>query len=535
MKKIYLPFIAASLLFSVGCTDDKYDLGDVDTTTAIKINGLVVPVNLSEITLDQVLDIDDDDPDNIIKVYTDTNGKKYYAIEKNGNFNADEVYVKELDADVVTVYNLPLVINDGKIENISTEFSYLVNNVDKSISKLYRLGMKEGYEMTIQLSVTEGNANLENVVVSLPDMFTATYHGSTVGNLVNLGNIEAGSSSDPILVQAMDFGNGIEPSENHSLDIRGDIGIQYAEVVGDATGMKVKFDMSKFTANSISGQINYEIDAPEIQPVSLNDLPDFLKDGETSLILENPQLYLNFGNPLGAPFHTSLVITQIGNGGGSRYAKVLEPFITSTVLAPDPYDLGLNQDSGAVLQTWTDLKYILMGDGLPESLEFKLGETYVRGDVLNLQLGSYMSVSGNYTFFTPLALAYGSRIIYQKSEKDFFGDDVKDVKVSKFQLTANPKTNLPFAVSLTLYPLDKNGNKIKDKSGNVVSATGNVKANADGNTPLNLDIDQEFTGLDGVEYVVTVDDLSGESLSPDQYIELTNIRAKLSGEYVTKL
>lgn len=39
----------------VGCTDSDYDLSDIDTTAQFNVNNLVIPVNLSDIVLSDII------------------------------------------------------------------------------------------------------------------------------------------------------------------------------------------------------------------------------------------------------------------------------------------------------------------------------------------------------------------------------------------------------------------------------------------------------------------------------------------------
>lgn len=530
-RSLFIGCFALSLCGLASCTDDKYDLDDVDTTAAIKLDNLVVPVRLSSITLDDVLDIDKDDPDNPVKLVT-SNGVSFYAIEESGEFEADEVFLDEIEAyDFATIPTLPLGNISSSIHDATVGFSYLITNVDSSIVSLYRMGLNENKPMKIELSLSGSQGNLENVVLLIPDSFTAYYNGEEVfGGEVNLGNISVGETSEPIYVYAMDFGTGLSP-EDGNLDLRGEIIIKSATVNSASSDLTAQFSMSPFTANSVSGSINYLVEEPDIQPISLDNLPDFLKNGESNLIIENPQLFLDFSNPLDVPFHTFLNITPYGNGGNAVNTE-LEPFVNSIVLAGSIQDIYEGFYNASVLQQVPDLRYILSGNGLPEMIEFNLSDPYLRGDVLNLQLGVNMQLAGRYSFFAPLSFGEGSRIIYTQTETEFFGDDVKDVEVSHLQLSAYPITNLPFDVTLTVYPLDKEGKHILS-NGQPVMASGTVAAFADGSRILDLNFNTYFTGLDGVEFTVMVDNMSGVALEPSQFIQLNNIRAKLSGKYIT--
>ena len=540
-KIIYSPLLLGCLLSMTSCFDDKYDLDDIDTTSAIKLDNLIVPVRLETIELNDVLKIDDEDPDNPVVVFTASDGSQYYAIRKNGEFEADPVYIDMIDAtSYASISNLPVGVTNGEIQPASIQFEYLIGSgkVDSSIIKVNRLGMNEANPMNIDLRLSyQGSLSLpvvQDLVIVIPKTFTAYYKGQeVVDGRVNV-TIKDGQLDQPIKVYAMDFEEegGIIPGPDRSLEFTGKIGVASGKVPSGSEGLSAQFSMSPFTADMISGEINYEIEAPEIEPVSLGDLPDFLAEGETNLIISNPQLYLYFGNPVGAPFTGDLKITPYGNGG-KGLEETLNPFNETIILAANINDLALvSQYPGAVAQEAKDLQTILSGSGLPESIEFKLDNTFMRGVVPNLSLGTDMQINGNYTFFAPLAFEANSQIIYSKKENDFFGDDMKDIEVELLELSCSPETNLPFELTLILYPLDKEGNYIKDASGNVIMAQGHVSPYANGSQDLTLQL-RNFSGLDGVEYRVVVDNMNGETLKPSQTITLNNIRAKVTGKYVT--
>ena len=81
---------ALSLLALSSCIDNAYDLSDIDTTARLQVKELTIPLNLDHITLDQVIDLDDDSE--IVKE-TDALGNVFYAIKKEGTFKSDPIDV----------------------------------------------------------------------------------------------------------------------------------------------------------------------------------------------------------------------------------------------------------------------------------------------------------------------------------------------------------------------------------------------------------------------------------------------------------
>ncbi|MCH5230972.1 MAG: hypothetical protein J1F43_04170 [Muribaculaceae bacterium] len=523
-KHYFYPTIALGLLLmATSCVDDKYDLSDIDTTTSIKLNELTVPVRLNTIMLDDVLDVEDSE---VLNVYQNSDGSRYYAIHKKGGFSADPIFIEMLrttGAATVPAIELP----GGNVNNKTVTFSYLINNVDPSLDYLSYFGLWDQQYMEIKLSVSPANVGMTDVVVTIPEKFTAIYKGQEYSDGKVPVTVSNGEMEQPIYVTSMLFSPALRPDNQSSLDVTGEIGIASASLSGAAT---VNFYMSPFTANVVSGSLDHAVDSPAIAPVDLTDLPGFLKDGESNLVLQNPQLYMNFIYLNGAYYNTQLSIMPEGidthpiNNLPIRFNQTI-------VLAPDTQDLDLDY-SGATLQQVEDLKYILSGAGLPHSIGFSLDNTRVIGEVANLILGEDKEISGSYEFFSPLAFGEGAQIIYQKKEEDFFGGDMEYVNVELFRIQSDVKSELPLDVTLTLYPLDRDGNRIKGKNGQTVYASSTV---VPGNSKLDLKIEEPFEGLDGLEYVVATNNMNGVSLSPDQTLTLDNIKATVTGQYVTKL
>lgn len=525
----YGSLLLCGFLLATSCVDNNYDLSDIDTTSAVKLDGLTIPVNLSEITLNQVLDIDKES-DGIVAVYTDAAGKEYYAIKQDGSFNADPVKIDELRlVDNVSVPSFTMPAINGNATSLSVDFSYLIKNVDPSLLYLTYFGLKEGYYMQIDLDINPAPVSVSGLKIKIPETYVAVYNNQTFNDGIIPVEIVNGSLQYPIYVTKMEFNPSI-PNIDNVLNIGGKIGIESGSINSGGNDLTFQFKMSPFTVNVVSGGINYEVEAPSINPVELNDLPDFLTSGETNLVLQNPQLYLNFASLYGANYNTGLTISPEGAGTKDTYIK-MDPFKTSIALAPDVDDLGLpDLLKSPVLQKAPQLQYVLSGNGLPEKLNITLDNPYLDGDVEMITLGTEpgIELSGSYTFFTPLSFASDSKIIYMKKEQDFFGDDIKKVEVTELQVTTDVTTNLPFEVNLTVYALDKDGNRIEN-----ASASTKVPVNAQGYL-LDLHFDKPFTGLNGVEIVVTADQMNGDTLTPDQFIKLENIRATITGELVAK-
>lgn len=560
MKKIfYAVLMLGGILSATSCVDDKYNLDDIDTTTAVKLDNLVVPVNLNTITLDEVLDIEDDD---LISKFTDSNGNEYYAIQKGGEFNAGDFQLQPLVSENgpnginpinFGEINIPGALSYDLPAKDHVEFTYLLNNVDKAVKKVNTMTLSPSDPMRITLNFSGmGNADIYDLKIYIPSMFVV-YNYNVENNILTVDKMQKDGNGMlslpyPIEVEYLDINqDAYWNSERgcYSMMFQDKIGIMGGKIqTTEATTVNpvATFKMSGFTANRISAVIDYEVENPEIPDVDLGDIPDFLADKETNLILQNPQLYIWISNPTDVPLSGQLAITPQRNGYGSTTFSTSLDFTTVVALSPyENSDLALYDEYAALGDgsltpiTFTGFQNILAGEGLPDYLKVELTETKIAGKLTDFVLAEdngdeiAYSLNGKYTFFTPLAFEKGSKIIYSKSESDFFGGDMEYVDIDKLSINAKATTTLPIAATLIAKPLDKKGQPIPG-----VIAQTTLPANAS-NYDFNLEFNQAFTGLDGIYYEVQVNVEDDETLRPSQTITLTDIRATVSGQYVTKL
>ena len=90
------------------CVDNDYDLSDVDTLVKIPVNNLTIPVHIEPIELDNIFNIDYNDPDNVVHV---VNGE--YAVEKGGSFDSGDISVAPISFTSPTIAPSKTVIDTG--------------------------------------------------------------------------------------------------------------------------------------------------------------------------------------------------------------------------------------------------------------------------------------------------------------------------------------------------------------------------------------------------------------------------------------
>jgi len=662
MRKGQFPLIAglplAGMLLLTGCVDENYDLSDIDTTTEMKIDNLVLPINLKPVTLDKVIDVDDSDPDATIVKWPQGAplGEQYYAVRKTGTFHSNPTSIDPVNAPVPEHINgieqdvtgTPISFADNARKRVSgefnavkyniskqhTEFKYKVTDVDPAIQSLEKTELNPDKLLTTTVTLTspdvENSAEkvrFEGLILDLPlgmhgkCMLNGVEYSAneeeidgTLHNALRLPVIEqtGHSASIELITDYIDFTrdteafgpNGIR-IVNGAFDFSANIGVikgnlivfpNLSSSVSDLpTSMKfaVDYDMSEFTIDKFSGKIEYRADVDDIDPIDLTDLPDFLAGDETNLIIANPEISLQLSNPA-AKYNiackSGLKIIPVRDDIDGTVCELPGDFVVgydkgdgpySFILAPHP-DKAANPNGyqNPELLTYPTLGNILAGTGLPDQLKIELSndhtaEPTVYGDAQNFELNKPIdSVDGSYCFFTPLALADGSTIVYDttvdwNSDEDdensdygngYYGngyyddgyyddgyyddgynensndedsDFYEDLHLELIGVSAIADTDLPCEVKLTMRPLDKYGNTIEIDNPELSTIT--IPAHAQ-NSPFELQLKgkPDITDFSGLHIIAHAKfDNSDAALNPNQNIKLSNIKIRVSGRYVT--
>lgn len=610
-----LPVLGMFLL--TGCIDDNYDLSDIDTTSRIPVNNLVLPLNLKPVTLDKVIDTDDDDPDATIIKWPKgaPAGEQYFAVRKTGNFHSNPTTIDRVEAPTPEhiegteqeVQGSPVNIANASprkaagdnamkyLINIQhTDFTYDVKDVDPAIQTIEKAAMLNGKNMvtTVRLSSPDvahsaEKVRFENLILDLPlgmegecevngTMYYAaeeTING-TLHNALRLPAFEekGNTATLDILTNYIDFTkdpetfgeNGIKVI-NQEFDFTAEIGViegdlivfpNSANSVSDLPGtMKftIDYDMTSFTVDKFWGKIEYMADVDDIEDIDLSDLPDFLAGPETNLVIENPEISLQVNNPVAEnelSCKSGLRIIPVRDGIEGNVCELPGDFTVgydkgdnpyAFILAPNPQKAA--NPEGYVnpeLDVYPSLSNILSGAGLPHQLRIELAnaatpEPLVYGDAVDFQLGEPIeSVDGTYCFFTPLALDNGSRIVYDTTEDGWDNEDLKDLHIEMMAVIATVDSDLPCEVTISMRPLDANGDEITILNPSLAKAV--IPANAKGEKlELQLDGAPEIVGLDGLHIIATAEfEGAAENLTPDQNIKLNDLKIRVSGAYETE-
>lgn len=591
MKSIYFgTAFACSLAFvATSCIDESYDLSDIDTTTQIKVDKLTLPVNLEPVVLGDIIKVKEGDQ---IKEIT-INGNTFYGIQEEGSFNSDEIEVPSFvtNAPTISAVNVDLFPTLPKTqkgrkeasipgfalqEPIRKPIQFSANGIDKSIVNLTAIKTKDvAFTLKLALSapgVTFGEVSLSNVTLGLPEGLNVvsapgryTYN-ATNGEIVFHDPIvmKDGKADIAIVANKVDLASNpgftFKQKEcSMTLDTHFDVNSLSVNVntvsgnIPSKVNLNINYSLSAINATAFSGRVQYDLSGNKlnISPIQLNDLPDFLAQDETNLILANPQIYININNPLAKEkltFQTGIEITPFRNGVPSKSPLTLDKGIWTVdgtdanarynyCLSPKmPTDIPEAFSKDLHHEPFTSLSNVVSGNGLPSKVEIKLKDPMIpETDVVDFELSRKLNaVDGKWEFLAPLALVgdgtTGSRVIYTDKVDGWGSEDLEKLTISELLIEASVDNTLPLTAKLSGYPVDKNGKRIGNANIEATVLTASTE-----NIPVVIRLTEEISGLDGIVFTAEVTPRNdSKPLAPSQQIVLKNLKATVSGHYTTE-
>ena len=606
------------------CINDDYDLSDVDTTVGVKVNDLTIPLNLDEITLKSVLDLGDDSqikeingeyavvengefsseqidiPSFTIKAPVIEPIKEVLASEIHIDVddlisNSYELTAKKINLGGIGSVEIPdeLKIISFDIKDAKTSFNIEADDIDPAIVSIDTIGAVAKIRVSLGFGGIDKfveTFEIENLKVYLPKGLEATVSGNGKYNkntglleydrLVSDKGMEATIEISITDIYADLAGAVLENgyfSFANTLSATGTLSI-YARNLKDNININDLLALEKISyecgltfpdgnikITTFTGDIQYEVDGINVDPVSMKDIPDLLSQSGTDVKLVNPQIYVELNNPVYEDYKvyatTSLELVPNPNATGDQFkvdVKVDAPMNQFCMSPNKPDNYYKNKGNGLLDVDFTNAEYlpftnlgnILSGDGLPESIDINVVDPKIPAQhVKNFELGQKLgAVKGTYVFYAPLALAEGSKIKYTDTFDEWNDADIDAIEISKVKVNADMDSDIPFELEVKAFPIDKAGNKIMDNGKVVEGKAYMIDANgkpmdvipAKANGPIVIEIEGTVRHLDGIILDAEIHGKDavtsqGNALKPGQHIKLNNLRIQVSGEYVKEL
>ena len=588
MFKRFLAATSASLLLLTlpSCIDENYDLENIDTDVQFKVNNLTLPLNIQDIAFGDFIE-----PSGNLQVM---NGE--YVFTESGEFNSSEICIDAIHVDapkdVVTTTtfsllpeNLPVVIEGLMLPESSYDLHDAIHenyeystDVDTDIKNIDAVEVNTHVKFSLSIEgavIDDEKVYIQNFEMHVPKCLEMDVY---VNDKLRPGCYDADKGVVAVdYVHAEDHALSIEFFihkvfiNNNStakyydghFEIIDDISIINGELMfakGAIQGNAPEFlklettaHFTELTVSKFWGSIDYNYDF-NIDPIAINDLPDFLGQNGTKLILANPQVYLSVNNPVhqyGLTGFAKLSITPERESIARQTISMPEPLILEAkpgrqafCLSPSAEGINVPTDIFEGMPIYDNplhvpfpgLSRVLDCNGIPDRLNISINagitpESKVDGFELGVNHGA---VNGYYKLVAPVALSADSEITYSDESTDWDSDMLRDLVIEHIGIQADIVNESPFAVEIAGYPLRKIGAERWEQIDNVEV----VGTTIEPGTTSKLNIQTKggkITNLDGFNFTAKLKSNGKGVLSPEQKVKLSNIRVKVSGNYTTEL
>ena len=537
------------------CVDNDYDLSkDLDMTVTVGGENLTIPAsNTKDITLEKIFDLDEG---STVKADADGN----YALSQAGKGSDTRVSIEE-----ITIKSSEIALQSARTElnymvspsgileatvNDNTSFNIDKRNITTDVTELYSSDviMPASLHMSI-----EGNNSLtlkKEFKIEFPEYMTITTTDQRVnieGSILTFKqdiNVSSTSSLNiPINITHIDFkamgaGKGLV-APGH-LVIADDIKINGTSTIAGGSAiqmiMNTEFKIDEIHLTQITAKVDPEINV-SINPITINNLPDFLKDEQVKINMTDPKIYLTVSNTSPVEINVNGVLKSYKNGQLIASVPVGQAPNLITIPGDQPNDYiiclhRLNEDvEGAdACVTVENLNDLIAT--IPDEIRMDNIEAKAADKSCSFVLGSTYNVKTNYEINAPLQFNEGTNIVYSDILNDW-NKDIKDLSVKELVVSMEATNTIPLTMDMTVNAIDKDG-KVLDEISTTVSSK--IAAGTDEGvvTPLEITLKATdtnvFKQLDGLSYEVAATssaETSGKILNKNQYLRLDKMVIKV--------
>lgn len=578
-SKLFLILGTAAVVGFSGCTDNDYDLSEIDSTIGIGGDGLEIPSLSTEIIpLKDVLELEA----NGSVVEDEVSGD--YVFRQSG---ADVAPVHPF-IDKITVAEQNSVSNDLELTFSSASgsrrrsatraggqsvvadgwiqaFTYEGNKPEEVVD-LYEAEVSSKVTLDIDFSdVKSVVSKFDQIEVDMPAFMTIAnvncggYAFEQSGSKLTLKNVYT-SSNMTITADITSLNFKEKDTSYGSLSISGGKvkmeGKVHVTAVASSfnsgagtTGRKISsvMNMSKFVVNAATGKFNPEIALSDLGNIKVSGIPDFLQGGNVVVDLYNPQIKLTVTSDMDVPGTLNGVIKSFKNGQLLATVNVdnipIDANKTSTICI-----CRRSEGVSGFDHVLTNPNLSKLIETIPDNITFSANASADQTNNYRFELGHNYTVQPAYSVDAPIAFGENASIEYRDT-LDGWNDNIKDFELAEgayVNMDASIKSCVPAYMTVSAVPVDVNGNAISADELSV-EVTGSVEASKDGvsetTSPVNIKVSQMKKGamkkLDGIVFVVAGkasdgnNAVTGITLNANRHtLKVEQLKIKLVGKLI---
>lgn len=584
LKHHLLPsaLLVAGFLTLTGCTNNDYDLNNVDATMGFGSESLVIPnSSTKDIPLKDVLDLKEGGC-----VVTDAAGNYLFQLT-GGDVEAAKPNISPIILDVTNVFDGDISLSStastgakarrapGSSLHITSPkvmmFKYHGN--DRAVKSLNEAEIDEtNNNISIKLdfsNISAAVSNIESATLTLPAYLSISQVNGNSNGVPTLNGSKVTvtdiSTAHPLELslrtQKLDFTNqndhGSLIIKNGAIDLTGDFSIALqCNVTGampDNPTIKAKIGVADrtITMRSATGIFDPTINLSSLGEVDVTGLPDFLDDDDVVADLDNPQILLTVNNNMDVAATVSA--TVISTKEGRELARVTLPEMSVAKNGLSKICICRQKTSELTLQYGEANVYAVSNlstliNRIPDHIKIVDVNAHAKAEVATIVFGEKYQVKPSYKVNAPLAFGENANIVYEDSFTGW-NDDIDELDLAEetyIEVTANVENKVPAYLTVKAYPVDAQGNKIEDKL--LIEIPDEVAASTDGTTAVTTPITMKITPkvknslkqLDGLVFRLegsaksaNGNKVTGISLNEREHtLKLNDIKVKIVGKII---
>lgn len=543
--------------------DETYDL-DKDFDMTITVGGdLTVPGSSTEkIVLSDLLDLEDN---SVIKV--NNSAGDYYLVQDGETSNTD-VKVPGVDIDmtdgfskVEQTFNIPGGTGSDNPKDVEFKDNIAVNVNEngitsdiKSISNA-ETSCRNTY-LVFSKNTNQIKAVLENgYTIEFPNYITVKSENAdwtAEGNILKLTKAEGMeiSNNTKIKFQIVNvkfdqseavFTNNENEKDNNSVHFGGNISLDgnvKASAMTNTGGnitLSAKVEAENMAIESATAVVDPEVDI-KIDPIRIDDIPDFLAEEDVILDLTDPRIYITVTNPspVAVNMDAALKSYKEGNKKGEAYLQDVNipKECENYVICVNQNKKGWDETDKIMYEKVEGLSDLIKN--IPDRIEITDVETSVVQEEVTIDLDKNYTIVTDYRVDTPLMFGPETKITYTEAI-DGWDADLEDMEFDRVEASMNVINEIPLGVRMTAKAIDVNGNVLENVKVDmdVEIKAGEIGAPTTQNVNFTLTTDDgRIAGLDGIEIsvVASVDNsVSDVTLNENQTMQFTEIKLRLVG------
>lgn len=553
-NKTLLCLCALSLFGMTSCVDNDYDLSkDIDMTVTVGGDELTIPgSNTDTISLRKIFDLD---PESTVQA----DAKGNYALVQTGEGSDTKVTIEEVTINSNEIDITPsttelhfAVISEGTLKadvNANSTFSIDKRNVTRDVTALYRSDVN--MPASLNMSVDGQEITLQKgLKVNFPSYLTITTTDPNCvvieeGHVLEFAQDVEVSRQNPLSialnVTKIDFedmkeGNGLVERGHLVIDDEVTVTGTSSLVGGSSLDMMMRTELkiNEIQLTEVSAKVDPEIDVT-IDPISINNLPDFLQDDNVTIDMTDPRIFLTVSNS--SPINVNFTGVLNSFKDGSNIAKVNVP----TIVIPaekENWVICLHRQEGNVDGANASVTVANLNDliaTIPDQIKMENIEAKAADERVTLTLGSTYNVKTDYEINAPLQFNEGTNIVYTDSF-DGWNSDIKDMEVKEMRVTMDAVNTIPLKMNMEVTAIDADG---KPVDGIVTTIEGEIAAGTIeevATTTISISLKATnpvaFQAVDGLEYKVNAGastQTAGQVLNENQTLKLNNVKVKVIG------